>query len=90
MKSSSAARAALSLTLLQSQSCWFQFFQSVYLLFKSSFVYDKISTDNFHDIYILILIFLRSVMKEEKMKSNADVRSSVNDSAARAAEDDFM
>ena len=24
------------------------------------------------------------------MKSNADVRSSVNDSAARAAEDDFM
>lgn len=29
-------------------------------------------------------------MKEEKMKSNADVRSSVNDSAARAAEDDFM
>ena len=29
-------------------------------------------------------------MREEKMKSNADVRSSVNDSAARAAEDDFM
>ena len=29
-------------------------------------------------------------MREEKMKSNSDVRSSVNDSAARAAEDDFM
>ena len=29
-------------------------------------------------------------MKEDKMKSNQDVKASVNDSAARAAEDDFM
>lgn len=35
-------------------------------------------------------ILRRSVMKEEKMKSNLDVKASVNDSAARAAEDDFM
>ena len=29
-------------------------------------------------------------MKEEKMKSNTEVKGSVDDSAARAAEDDFM
>ena len=37
-----------------------------------------------------ILFFYRSMMKEEKMVSNADVPASVDDSAAKGFEDDFM
>jgi hypothetical protein len=41
--------------------------------------------------YTNILIqYIRSIMKEDKMKSNLDVKGSVYDDAAREAEEDFM